>query len=317
MNQPFKRNYLQHALAVGHWMRENDASGGIDPLSYILEIRCNGRERRFQPQFFLEQVNGQVAFTPQLTPNVSGFVSWLPYFNKVWPIAQDKLAFKKHAASEGIRTPGWTTETAEARGTFIVKSRVSTLGRGLRGPFEVASTVALSEGEYCEQFIVGQLMKAWFWNDELVVAELVDMPTVVGDGLRTLRQLISSKLAPTDNWPSDLEHLAAVQGLSLDAVVPANRKALADYRYMSALNPATRIDHNVRQQIKGSELESQLLHAGARCWQAVPEDRRNGTVFSLDGVVDPQGQIWFLEANCNPLLHPAFYESMLNGIFLK
>ena len=124
--------------------------------------------------------------------------------------------------------------------------------------------MALSEGEYCEQFIVGQLMKAWFWNDELVVAELVDMPTVVGDGLRTLRQLISSKLAPTDDWPSDLEHLAAVQGLSLDAVVPANRKALADYRYMSALNPATRIDHNVRQQIKGSELESQLLHAGAR-----------------------------------------------------
>lgn len=73
MNQPFKRNYLQHALAVAHWMRQNDATGGVDPLSYILEIRCNGRERRFQPQFFLEQANGQVAFTPQLTPNVSGF----------------------------------------------------------------------------------------------------------------------------------------------------------------------------------------------------------------------------------------------------
>ena len=118
-------------------------------------------------------------------------------------------------------------------------------------------------------------------------------------------------------WPSDLEPLAAIQGLSLDGVVPASRKALADYRYMSALNPATRIDHNVRQQIKGSELERQLLQAGARCWEAVPEDRRQGTVFSLDGVVDLQGQVWFLEANCNPLLHPACYESMLNGIFVR
>jgi hypothetical protein len=317
MNQPFKRNYLQHALAVGHWMRQNSATGGIDPLNHILEIRCNGRERRFQPQFVLEQATGQLGFTPHLAPNVSGFVSWLPYFNKTWPIAQDKLAFKEHAAREDIRVPNWTTDPAQVRGTFIVKSRVSTLGRGLRGPFEAASAVTLADGEYCEQFIVGQLMKAWFWNDELAVAELVDMPTVRGDGLRTLRQLISAKLAPTEPWPADLEPIAAIQGLSLDGVVPANRKALADYRYMSVLNPATRIDHNVRQKLKGSALESQLLQAGARCWAAVPEDRRQGTVFSLDGVVDPEGQIWFLEVNCNPLLHPAFYESMLNGIFLN
>ena len=33
MNQPFKRNYLQHALAVGHWMRQNAATGSIDPLT--------------------------------------------------------------------------------------------------------------------------------------------------------------------------------------------------------------------------------------------------------------------------------------------
>ncbi len=315
MNQPFKRNYLQHALAVGHWMRQQGATGTIDPLTYILEIRCNGRERRFQPQFVLEQADGQTGFTPQLAPNVSGFVGWLPYFNKTWPIAQDKLDFKEFAASAGIRTPKWVVDPAQARGTFIVKARRSTFGRGLRGPFEAASAVAIAEGEFCEQFIVGKLLKAWYWNDQLAVADLVDMPAVRGDGLRTLRQLISAKLVPTDRFPGDVQALAVIQGLSLDGVVPANRTALADYRYMSALNPALTTDHDVRQKITGTPLEAQLLKAGAHCWAAVPEDRRPGTVFSLDGVVDSNGQVWFLEANCNPHLHPAIYDVMLNGIF--
>ena len=29
----------------------------------------------------------------------------------------------------------------------------------------------------------------------------------------------------------------------------------------------------------------------------------------------PKGKIWFLEANCNPQFHPAFYDTMLDGIF--
>jgi len=317
MNQPFKRNYLLHALAVSQWMAAHGAEGGIDPFTHAMDIRFAGKTVRFFPQFVIDGAEGELHFTPQLRAGVSGFVGWLPYFNKIWPIAQDKLAFKDHAVREGIRTPKWTAEPAQVRGAFIVKGRRSTFGRGLRGPFETATGVKLMDGEYYEQFIVGQLLKAWFWNDELAVVEVVDMPTVVGDGLRTFRQLISSKLAPTDRWPSDLEPLAAIQGLSLDGVVPASRAALADYRYMSVLNPASKVDHNVRNKLKGSQVEAQLLDAGARCWAAVPAQVRQGTAFSLDGVVDRQGKVWFLEANCNPQLHPSFYGAMLNETLLK
>ena len=247
----FKRNYLQHALAVSHWLRRHGAAGTIDPLTHLLEIRCGAREQRFQPQFILELGEGEVAYRPQLTHNVSGFVGWLPYFNKTWPIAQDKLAFKAHALSAGICTPRWVADPALARGTFIVKPRRSSFGRGLRGPFEPASAVSVAEGvdgdgEYCEEFIVGKLLKAMYWNDELAVAEMVDMPTVRGDGRRTLRQLISARLAPTDRWPAGLEPLAAIQSLSLDGVVPARRAVLADYRYVSALNPAQTVVQTVR-----------------------------------------------------------------------
>jgi hypothetical protein len=312
----FKRNYLQHALAVRHWMCRHRAVGAIDPLSHVLQIRCEGRARRFHPHFVLEQRGGEIEFTPQPTTNVNGFESWLPYFNKSWPVGQDKLAFKEFATRSGIRTPHWATDPAQSQGAFVIKRRFSSPGRDTRGPFEDSSGVTLSAGEFCERFVVGQLLRAWFWNQEVAVVELADMPTVRGDGERTLRQLINSKAASTELKLSDLVPLAAMQGLSLDGIVPARRTALADYRHASALNPANLADHNVRRRLVGSELESQLLHAGGLCWAAIPEGFRQGTAFSLDGIVDPEGTIWFLNANCNPALHPAFYESMLNEIFL-
>jgi hypothetical protein len=296
-------------------MRAHGAHGQIDPLSYELEIACRGRSIRLLPQFVVLNTDGSVGFTPQLTPRVLGFVSWLPYFNRVWPIAQDKLAFKEFAQSRGIRVPAWGGRLQEVKGPFILKGQRSTLCRGLRGPFPAGTAVELADNEYCEQFIAGQLVKAWFWNDTLVVAEVVDMPQVRGNGVHTLRQLIAQRLNPGDAWPAYGDQLAAIQGLSLDMVLPAGRQAIADYRYMSDLNPAFTVDHDVRQRIAGSGVEQQLLHAGHKAWMAIPPEIRQDTVFSLDGVLDKDGQVWFLEANCNPQLHPAFYASMLDGLF--
>ena len=65
--------------------------------------------------------------------------------------------------------------------------------------------------------------------------------------------------------------------------------------------------------ISRPEAPSQLSANEMACPR--PHLVRDGTAFSLDGVVDAKGQVWFLEANCNPQLHPAFYDVMLNGIF--
>lgn len=315
MSQAFKRDYLQHALAISRWVQDNGAQSGIDPCTQALDLRLHGRTVRLIPQFIVQDQEGRFMYTPQMSPAMCGFVGWLPYFNKVWSVAEDKLAFKQHAALTGIRTPRWTVEPAQAKGAFIVKSRRSTFGRGLRGPFDGASLVALEDGEYCEQFIVGRLLKALFWNDQLVALELLDMPAVRGDGKHTMRQLIGARLAPTERFPEDLAPLVAIQGLELDSVVPEGRVALADYRYVSPLHFATGTDFDVRSSIAGSPLETQVIEAGQRCLRAVPPEKRFGTAFSLDGVVDSQGQIWFLEVNCNPQLHPALYRTMLSDIF--
>jgi hypothetical protein len=319
MNLPFKRNYLQHAMVVSEWISRHGARGGIDARTQVMEITCNGRTVRFHPQFVIENADGSMGFAAQMLLNVSGFVGWMPYQGKAWPAAQDKLAFKELAQAHGMRTPKWTQDASQARGAVLVKARRSTLGRAQRGPYEMGLVggvaLSLAEGEYCEQFIAGRLVKAWFWNDELVVAEVVDMPTVRGDGLATLRQLIARRLGPSVPWPTAPDELADIQGMSLDSILGVGAVALADYRYMSVLNPALTADHNVRSQLSGTTIEAALLHAGNQVWSQIPEDARRDTAFSIDGVIDRAGDLWLLEANCNPLLHPAFYDLMLDRLF--
>lgn len=140
MLQPFKRNFLQHALAVNAWMQQHEAKGGIDPRSLSMEIAHNGRAVRFYPQFVAEQPGG-IGFVPHLQPGVSGFVGWLPYFGKGWEASRDKLAFKRFAQAHGLITPTWSQNLANVKGAFLIKHRHSTLGRSQRGPFVAAKAL--------------------------------------------------------------------------------------------------------------------------------------------------------------------------------
>jgi len=315
MSRAFKRNFLQHSLAVRRWCERRKASGGIDPFSLSLDLELAGRRVRLQPQFIVEPVPGQIGFVPMLDVGVSGFVGWFPYGGKAWPITQDKLLFKDFARTAGLRVPKAGIDAEGIRGPYIVKRRKSTFGRGLRGPYPAGHAPDLIEDEYWEQFVPGRMLKAWYWDQEPVVVELIDLPTVRGDGIKTLRQLIDDRLPPDAPFPEDVDGLAHWQGLALDSVVPAGRSVIADYRYMSLLNPSAVTDHDVRDRIRGTALEAQLREAGERCWMAIPQEMRNGTMFSIDGMVDPEGNVWFLETNCNPQLHPAVYDAMLDGMF--
>lgn len=319
--QAFKRNYLQHALAVSSWMRAHDAVGGLDPLNHVMEITCAGKTVRFFPQFTANSDQG-MCFINQLNPGTNGFVGWYPYLPKGWPIAQNKLLFKEFAKRTGLRTPAWTLQPQEAKGPVLIKRAVSSLGAGQRGPFMASSapstdlSSALAQNEYCEQFITGQLLKAWYWCEELAVVEVVNMPSVLGDGEKTVRQLIQLQTGAMESNCST--PLLQIQDIGLDETPRTGRRVIVDYQYMASSNPALHADYNCRERIRGTPFETQLQEAGRLSWAEVPlEARSPGAAISLDGVVDLQGRVWFLEANCNPLLHPAFYTNMLDALFLE
>ncbi len=320
MRQPFKRNHLQHALAVSRWMDAHGAKGGQDPRNMLMEIELGGITQRFYPQFTVAVEGGGMVFIAQLQPGVNGFVGWYPFTPKGWPIAQSKLEFKTFTQRTGLRTPAWTHDPKEAKGAFLVKTHISSLGKGQRGPFFAPPhpapqpIIELADGEYCEQFIAGKILKAWYWCDQLAVVEVVDMPYVEGDGVHTVTELLQQSTQQTNNKP--IAELLQLQGGSATSIPAKGERVSTAYQYMDEANPALYADYNCMSRIQGTALETQLRQAGQLCWQEVPQDKREGgCITSLDGIVDSRGKVWFLEANCNPLLHPAFYEPMLNATF--
>jgi len=62
-------------------------------------------------------------------------------------------------------------------------------------------------------------------------------------------------------------------------------------------------------------LAPQLAEIGAILWRGIPEEIRPATLFTVDGVVDDEQQIWLLEMNCNPVLHPDAYPLMFETLF--
>jgi hypothetical protein len=316
LEQSFRRNFLQHSMAVSMWMQEHQAKGGIDPRSLSMEIALGGNAVRFYPQFAVVREGGET-FIPRLEPGVRGFVGWMPYFGKGWKEAGSKLAFKRFAARYALPTPAWGFADARPPGDHLVKESSGTLGRGIRGPFRASQALALAEGEYWEHFMRGRVVKAWYWDGELAVVEVVPMPTVTGDGKRMVAELALEALGSVAAEHPIVPELLALQELTLTIVPAQGQTVQLEYRYISPFSPAKYVDHNVRDKLRGTSLETQLVHAGRVCLNVVPEDIRPCTAFTLDGVLDAQGQLWLLEMNSNPQLHPAFYRPMLDALFVR
>lgn len=316
LEQSFRRNFLQHAMAVSMWMQEHQAKGGIDPRSLSMEISLRGNAVRFYPQFAVDSEAG-TSFIPSLEPGVRGFVGWTPYYGKGWKVAGSKLAFKEFASRHALRTPAWGTAEVKPVDAYLVKKSRSTLGRDLRGPFRADVEVSLEDGDYWEQFVRGRVVKAWYWDGELAVVEVVPMPTVTGDGKSMVAELALQALGPAAAEHPIVPELLALQGLTLTAVPLQGQLVQLEYRYISPFSPAKYVDHNVRDKLRGTGMEAQLVHAGRVCLDAVPEDIRPCTAFTLDGVLDAKGQLWLLEMNSNPQLHPAFYRAMLDALFVR
>lgn len=321
MLQHFKRNQVQHAMAFSQWMRKHSARGGLDPLNMIMEISLRDRIHRFYPQFTVMTSEG-VRFVDQFVPGVSGFVGWYPYTRKYWDAAYSKIAFKQYANSVGLRTPAWSLDNVEVRGAYLIKSDKSSFGQGQRGPFltELGSPSQrrgdrrLGEGEFYEQFVVGQLMKAWLWNDKPAAIEVIDMPKVVGDGASTVLELYRSLTKSSDRRLS--EDLLGIQGVIASQVIPKGKKVIVEYQMAAESSPVHYSDYNCRDRVVGTPFEQQLIHAADICLGTIPEETREGGVLmTLDGAIDREGKVWFFEMNSNPQLHPAFYDTMLDDLF--
>lgn len=319
----FAANTLNHLRTVSALLRGTRAQATIDPMTLILDLRAGSRRIRFQPQFVFVE-DARLHYTPHFEERVSGFIGWRPYFNKRWPIAVDKLAFKNYCVKAGVPTlPFWHGAPPPEHPPLIVKQRSGSFGEGIRGPFGAGDrdTIGrLTTYEYAEEFRPGRSGKAWYWDGELCAVEYCDPATLIADGSSTIEELLE---AAAHGQRRALNHrligdYLRQQGLSFSMCPVAGERIAIDFRYSAPLSTIdSRADgnSNLLPEIEGTRAATILRQAGEACWNGIPDGIRGNTVFTLDFVEDTAGDLWFLEMNCNPMVHPDVYPAMFRSLF--
>lgn len=324
-----KGELLDHFIILQEAVEAMAAEAILGLTNFFVFIRAPGRTLVLYPQFLVE-VDGVRQYTLQFSARARRFIGWLPYYNKRWELASDKLLFKAWASSHGIATPAHAParELAGAGlGDFIVKQRHSSFGRGIRGPFHstALASLQLEEDEYAEQFVFGKSLKIWYWEDTPVCMEIDTMPTVTGDGQASIRALLERRLsdlkrgkgrradaADTSSCDfSGVEQYLAYAGCTLDTVLPYGTSQTVDLRYGTPyMLPAFRKTLDLKRRMP-QDLREQLLHIGRASWSGIPENVRAGTAYTVDAILASDRTIHVLEMNSNPFLHPLLYRHII------
>ena len=315
---------------LGHFRllhRALDQAGKEAILSFAnfsVLIRGHGQDHILYPQF-LAVSEGRRHYVQTFSNQSRKFIGWLPYYNKRWELASDKLKFKRYAQEHGLATPEFSLDPAREMENVLIKRGQSSFGSQIQGPFRsnAGLTLDVTEGEYFERFISGKILKIWYWDNLPACMEIDVMPFVLGDGVSTVKELLLRRLveqgrlaamdAPFDF--SKTEQVLAYDGKHLDSVLARHDKQRVEIRYGSDLRlPCDRKVVNLQKRMP-EDLKESLLRIGEVAWQGIPAAIRNGTVFTIDAILDAERQIWVLEMNSNPFVHPLVYELMAQTLF--
>lgn len=316
----YYRNVFWHIEMIHRILPFFEADARMNFGDLTLYVGARNRYYFMQPQFAVWH-DGELSYSPGITSGSrSGFVGWLPYFNKQWPTGVSKKTFKDLCAAQRIPTPRMWNAPSKADAPYLIKGFVSSFANGLRGPMlpgaKNADAAFDPETAYAEEFVAGQIVKIWCWDDKPAAMEIADMPTITGNGSDTFRQLVSRK-ATAPIPASDIQSIAEYQQRTIDTVLKDGETLLADFRYGGALAPLTHDNSNVLKQHLAGSIGDQLHQYCPLFWMSIPEPFRRNTLYTLDAILDPAGKLWFLEMNCNPSSHPDLYPAMFEGLFGK
>lgn len=310
-----------HAMAVGRAASTLGLHACVQLPDFSLRIEDGDSSVQWSPKF-VRSLDGRLSYAPAPGAGVVGFAGWTPYGLRRWPAGSSKFDFKRFAGAQDIATPCACTDPAAIGGPFLVKHDTSSFGEAMRGPFLVYDAndpeQQLRPGEYYENFIVGLIAKAWCWGGTCLALHLEAPTTVTGDGAATVRGLVEAlpNARAKHDWAL-VARLARTCGVaSIDQVLPAGKQVLVEFRYASRYGQDDSQNPNVLGRIKDARLPQQFARAARLCAEDIAAHSPEGEAcYTLDAMVDAEGTAWFLEMNCNPLVHPDLYAAMLASAF--
>ncbi|MET3396080.1 hypothetical protein ABIC33_006757 [Variovorax sp. 1140] len=320
---------LNHFRALQEWAISQQAEVRLDMKTFRVEVLRGAARCNLHPQF-LNTVDGSLRYSPVLSPAATGFIGWLPYRPISWALSNDKLEFKGFFRRSGLLTPKLWTSLGNVEEDYVLKQPVGSFGQAVFGPYH-AGVDALSLPEHCnqvrerafaEQFIAGRNVKAWFWGGEPFYLHLHSYPTVRGDGASRIDALIARRMERIDGAIPDsadkqwIISSLAFQGRALSDILPRDVEVWIDYRYgrRYASDPIQTHPDNMQHLLTENGRE-QVRQAGRYLHNELVKSHGVPVLFALDGVLDADDRIWWLEANSNPILPPTGYPLILATLF--
>jgi hypothetical protein len=317
---------LDHFRAVQAWTSSHRARAELDMNTLQLQVYCANRYFLFYPRFGAI-TNGQLVHLSTLTESSVIFGGWLPYQVYTTELSTDKLLFKQYLSQAGIRTPRIWQAGEVPDMPHITKPSRGSFGYGIAGPFlpnEFGNTSAppqKHETLFAEQFIVGKIVKLWLWGGRAFFAEMQDYPRITGDGITSAGELARIRIAVDSGAgalvdASIVQTCLAFQGLGPDDIPSMGQTYWIDFRYGRSFQDRRQAGKMVNElatlQAQCGDQLAALQEAVAKALKRVATAPLACTV---DGVLDEQGQLWWLELNSNPLFPHHGYETMFNDLF--
>lgn len=321
---------LNHFRAVKAWADDCNADVNLNLRTFNLDVKCRNRYYTLRPRF-LTVNRGRMAYAIELVRDVKGFIGWLPYEVLQWNLSQDKLLFKDFLKEAGLRFPAPWLSLDDVSGDFLVKGSVGSFGYQISGPYRRGEEAPWCRGketsgkdgtEFAEQFVSGTNLKVWFWGAKAFYAHVHPYPTIVGDGKSTAQGLVEARLARSGDsfsGTADQENLTAslaFQAVRLSDVLDQGREVWIDFRYgrrYIPMSPSGETDNDlpgVNQQIR-----QQIDFMGAKMAEESMRRFKAPVLYAVDGVVDVDGTVWWLEVNSNPILPPEGYSLVFTSLF--
>ena len=317
-----KTSYIDHV----RWIRDAILGRGGDffivGTTLKLAVRRLGVQWQLEPRF-LDAVEDRVYTSPpELGVPLTGFAGWLPYAPRTWDLAQSCALFRGFLREHSLPTPELHSTTPPFAGEVLVR-RAGPASEAVLGPFATPAEHPLADGEAYETFLLGTRVRFWYWNGAPLCAELQKMPTVVGDGSRSLRDLILERATWSRPFSEEQEGalfarpspLLSLQGHALASPLAHGMRVIIDHALDSPLlHPSERQTFLVDGADEPAWLTT-VRRAGDLLRSAAPPEFRSDLLFTVDAVFDRDEQLWLLEMNGNPIVHPALYPAIIGTLF--
>lgn len=320
---------FNHFAAVQRWANESGGQANLDVRDFTMEVKHRGRYYRMYPMF-QGRVQGRMTHLTHLTPDVRGFGGWRPYQTLTHPHSTDKKLFKAWLQQSGLRCPAaWDVEGEPPAGDYVLKARSGSFGVGLYGPFrggaaptDVPDAEVASSDRFAEQFVHGRMLKVWYWGARPFFAHMQAYPEIVGDGRSTVASLLRAKVEEAGlDWESFGQKpvvlgCLAYQKIRLEDTLREGQSAWIDYRYGHLYEPpgATMVSDNQLEELVQRSGE-QAAHLGQVLARLLQQTLPAPVMTTVDGLLDDEGRIWWLEMNTNSLLPPEGYAAMFADLF--